>query len=176
MATAPLAQHVPLETYLHTSYEPDVEYIEGELEERNVGEYEQNIVQRGILFWFFRRDKEWGIRTLQEQRTRLGPSRYRIPDISVFPRNTPVETVFTSPQMIAIEILSPDDSHSRMQARIEDFIRFGVKNIWVIDPVLRAGWDCSTGSWIRQERFSVKDTEIYLDMAELFLEIDQAEA
>ncbi len=31
---------VSLEEYLNTSYRPDVEYIDGELQERNVGEIE----------------------------------------------------------------------------------------------------------------------------------------
>jgi hypothetical protein len=32
MATAATSAFIPLETYLHTSYEPDVEYVDGELE------------------------------------------------------------------------------------------------------------------------------------------------
>jgi hypothetical protein len=43
MGTATL---ISLDTYLTTSYEPDVDYVDGVLEERNVGEYDHNIVQR----------------------------------------------------------------------------------------------------------------------------------
>src|SRR5271168_5140175 len=110
---------VSLEEYLTTSYEPDVDYLDGELEERNVGEYDHNVVQRAIDNWFHSRRKEWGVRSVAEQRTRLTPTRYRVPDVSVFRRDTPVEQVFTRPQLIAIEVLSPEDRHSRMQVRIE---------------------------------------------------------
>jgi hypothetical protein len=60
MATAATSAFIPIETYLHTSYEPDVEYVDGELEERNVGEFDHNMIQRAILFWFYLHEKEWG--------------------------------------------------------------------------------------------------------------------
>ena len=37
---------ISLETYLTTSYEPDADYVDGVLEDRNVGEYDHNMVQR----------------------------------------------------------------------------------------------------------------------------------
>ena len=75
----------------------------------------------------------------------------RIPDVSVFGRELPIEQVFAYPQLIAIEVLSPEDRHSRVQQRDQEFIDFGVNNIWVIDPKKRIGWDCSDGNWIRKE-------------------------
>jgi hypothetical protein len=41
MAAATL---ISLETYLTTSYEPDCDFDDGMLEDRNVGEYDHNIV------------------------------------------------------------------------------------------------------------------------------------
>ena len=116
---------VSIEEYLSTAYEPDMDYVDGELEERNVGEYEHNVVQKRILFWFDRRAKEWRIRAVQEQRTRLSGSKVRISDVSVFSRDLPVEQVFTHPQMIAVEVLSPEDRHSRMDKKIRDYLDFG---------------------------------------------------
>src|SRR5277367_1373072 len=95
---------VSIEEYLSTAYEPDMDYVDGELEERNVGEYDHQRTQATILFWFCRSAKDWRIRAIQEQRTRLGASRVHIPDVSVFSRELPVEQVFTWPQLIAIEV------------------------------------------------------------------------
>jgi Uma2 family endonuclease len=167
--------YVPVETYLTTVYEPDVDYVDGELEERNVGEYEHNLVQKAILFWFHTHGREWSIRSIQEQRTRLTPTRYRIPDVGVFRRDQPREGIFTLPYLVAIEVLSPDDRHSRIQARIDDFRAFGVKDVWVVDPIKRVGWNCSSGNWIAQERFEVAGTPIYLSLTELFEKIDEDE-
>ena len=167
--------HVPVETYLTTVYEPDMDYVDGELEERNVGEYEHNLVQMAILLWFHTHGREWSIRAIQEQRTKLTPTRYRIPDVGIFRRSQPRESIFTVPYLIAIEVLSPDDRHTRMQARIDDFRAFGVKDVWVVDPIERVGWNCSTGNWIAQERFEVTGTPIYLSLTELFQKIDEDE-
>lgn len=164
---------IPIETYLSTVYEPDVDYVDGELEERFVGEYDHNMVQRALVLWFYRHEKEWRIRSIQEQRTRVGVTRFRIPDVSVFARSTPVEQVFTSPQLIAIEVLSPEDRHSRIDRKVRDYIEFGVRSIWLVDPESRAGWDCSAGDWVRTERLSVPNSPVYLSISELFQQIDE---
>jgi Uma2 family endonuclease len=161
MATATF---ISLETYLTTSYEPHVDYVDGVLVERNVGEYDHSAVQRAILIWFYLHERDWRIRSIQEQRTRVASTRVRIPDISVFSREIPIEQVFTRPQLIAIEVLSPEDRHSRIDERLRNLASFGVANLWVIDPETRTGWDCSDGSWVRKQRFEVANSPIYLSI------------
>jgi Uma2 family endonuclease len=173
MATA---THIPLEVYLRSSYEPDAEYVDGDIEERNAGEYDHNAVQKAVLIWFYLHEKEWHIRGIQEQRTRVAPSRVRLPDVSVFSRDLPIEQVFTRPQLIAVEVLSPEDRHSKIDEKIQDYIKFGVQNVWVIDPTTRIGWDCSTGNWVRTDQFTAKQTTIYLSLSELFASIDFSNA
>jgi Uma2 family endonuclease len=63
-----------------------------------------------------------------------------------------------------------------MEQRIEDFIAFGVQNIWIIDPKKRIGWDCSDGNWSRKERFEVDGSPIYLALDDLFRTIDEDES
>ena len=167
---------ISLEEYLLTSYEPDAEYVDGAIEERSVGEWDHNTVQGFVWLWFIENNKKWGTRSAMEQRTLLSPRRVRIPDVSVFRRDLPLEQVFTYPQLIAIEVLSPEDRQSRLQQRIQDFIDFGVENIWVIDPKKRLGWDCGDGNWTRKERFEVAGSAIYLSVDELFARIDANEA
>jgi Uma2 family endonuclease len=173
MATATL---ISLETYLTTSYEPDCDFVDGMLEDRNVGEYDHNIVQRAILIWFYLHEREWRIRAIQEQRTRVASTRVRIPDVCVFSRDVPIEQVFTRPQLIAIEVLSPEDRHSRIEARMNNFRSFGVPNLWVVDPETRSGWDLSDGNWVRKERLEVAGSPIYLSLPELFAQIDEDNA
>jgi len=173
MATA---IRVALGEYLKTQYEPDAEFVQGEVEERSVGEYEHNLVQWAILDWFRRHDKEWRTRTIQEQRTLLGPDRVRIPDVSVWRREVPVRPVFSQPQLIAVEVLSPEDRHSKVQEKIEDYRQFGVAHIWVVDPVERTGWNCSDGNWTKASRFAIEATPIHLNLEELFRELDSSES
>jgi Uma2 family endonuclease len=167
---------IPIEQYLMSSYEPDAEFVNGEVEERAVGEYDHNVVQRAILLWFHLHDKEWQTRTIQEQRTRLKSGNVRIPDVSVWPRSTPVQAVFTSPQLIAVEVLSPEDRQAKVQEKIDDYRQFGIGYFWIVDPVKRLGWNCSDGNWLRQSRFEISGSPIHLDLEDLFRELDEAEA
>jgi Uma2 family endonuclease len=172
----PAAAHISLEQYLQAPFEPDAEYVRGEVQERNVGEYEHNSVQRAILLWFHLHDKAWRTRTIQEQKTRLNSGNVRLPDVSVWNRDVPVKPVFDRPQLISVEVLSPEDRHSRVQEEIEDYRNFQVANIWTVDPIKRLGWDCSDGNWARKDRFEVAGTQIYLGLNDLFKELDAAEA
>lgn len=165
---------ISIEAFLQTVYEPDAELVRGEVEERNVGEYLHNLTQRAILFWFFQHENEWQIRSIQEQRTRLPWGDVRIPDVSVWPREVPPEPVFTTPQWIAIEVLSPEDRQAKAQEKIEDYRRFGIPHIWFVDPVRQYGWDCSSGDWIRVERFEVSGTQIHLNLPAIFREVTAA--
>jgi Uma2 family endonuclease len=173
MATA---ARIPIEQYLTTSYVPDAEFVNGEVEERSGGEYDHNIVRRAILLWFHLHDKHWQTRTIQEQRTRLNSDTVRIPDVSVWARTVPIEPVFSHPQLIVVEVLSPEDRHSKMQEKVEDYRRFQVPHIWVVDPSQRIGWDCSDSNWIRTGSFAVEDSPIHLDLQQLFRELDAAES
>jgi Uma2 family endonuclease len=167
---------IPIEQYLMTAYEPDAEFVNGEVEERAMGEYDHNVVQWAILDWFRRHDKKWQTRTIQKQRTRLKSGNVRIPDVSVWPRSAPVEVVFTNPQLIAVEVLSPEDRQAKVQEKIDDYRQFGIGHIWVVDPIKRMGWNCSDGNWLRQSRFEISGSPIYLELEELFRELDAAEA
>ena len=65
--------------------------------------------------------------------------------------------------------------HSRMDKKIRNYSEFGVPRIWVVDGATRIGWDCSDGNCLREERFELSNTLIYLSLAELFTELDEAE-
>ena len=51
---------VPLEEYLRTSYEPDCEYVDGELVERNAGSRKHSRLQGLLVAYLMRRRKTWG--------------------------------------------------------------------------------------------------------------------
>jgi hypothetical protein len=75
-----------LEEYLSTSYRPDCEFVDGQLEERNVGGTNHGLLQMQLGIWFFQHS-EWNLRTVGEQRTQIGQSRVRLPDVAVIPND-----------------------------------------------------------------------------------------
>lgn len=175
MAAAP---HLPISVseYLHTSYRPDCDYVDGVIEERNLGELEHSELQDEIQAWFRRHRQEWGVHAYPELRVRVSATRYRVADICVISRNAPREAVIQTAPVAIIEILSPEDRHSRYAGRLEDYRRMGVKNIWVIDPARREGFNCSSGSWIESMSFAVANSPIHIDLAAIFAAIDQDRA
>jgi len=167
MATATARAEVTPEEYLNSSYEVDCDLVDGELQERNLGEFEHSAMTAAIIGWFLQHRKEWGVAPFPEIRTKSFHRRYRVADLLIRSLDDPYERVISTPPLIVIEILSPEDRVSRYRERLADYRTMGVRNIWVIDPVSLEGFDCSDGSWIKTETFRVEGTEIFLPLHEL---------
>ncbi len=134
MAATTQATRVPLEVYLNTSYEPDAEFVDGVVEERPMGEYDHSSWQHALELWFSQHGREWGVRVRPELRIQVSESKFRVPDVTVLDRNQPIEQVITRPPLAVIEILSPEDTVSRMLAKLGDYGKMGIRTILVIDP------------------------------------------
>ena len=131
---------VPVDEYIATNYDPDCDYVDGELVDRNVGEKDHSKVQARLIALFFNQRAALGIHVFPEQRVRLTPTRFRIPDVCVVVGDEPDEQVFTTPPFLCIEILSPEDRASRVQEKLADYLNFGVPYVWVIDPRRRRAY------------------------------------
>jgi len=142
MATGVL---VSVEEYLRTSYRPDCDYVDGQVVERNLGEYEHSSTQREILFFLAGRFPQLRKRLLPEQRVQVKRTRYRIPDVCILAEGAPREKIITTPPALCIEILSPEDTVTRTLERIKEYLSMGVPTCWIIDPVRREGWVATPG-------------------------------
>jgi Uma2 family endonuclease len=160
---------VPIEEYLRTTYRPDCDYVDGEVLERNVGERDHSRLQREFIFFLRMRSKQWGIHVFPEQRVQVAARRFRIPDVCVVLGREPEDQIFRQPPFICIEILSKDDSLISMQERIDDYLKFGVSYVWVVNPANRRAWVYSADG-IREVKDGVLRTEnpsIEVSLAEL---------
>ncbi|HUB19631.1 MAG TPA: Uma2 family endonuclease [Acidobacteriaceae bacterium] len=176
MSAVPEPIRVSLKDYLATNYRPDCDYIDGEIEERNVGEFDHSFLQ-GLLFRLFYDNREtWRTRVSPEQRVRLGSRKVRVPDVCVMRSESPKEQVVTHPPLICIEILSPKDTLRKMQQRVDDYFDFRTEHVWIIDPGLRKGYVCSRTGLQEPDGgvFLVPGTPIRVVLSELFAELDRA--
>ena len=142
MATLPVYDdpqrtHVSVREYLATSYRPDCDYVDGRIVERNVGEYEHGYLQTLLAHLFMNHQEDWAVRPLTDVRVQVSGTHFRVPDVTVLRQGTPRERVLTHPPLLVIEILSPEDRLGRFQDRIDDYLEFGIENIWIIDPERR---------------------------------------
>jgi Uma2 family endonuclease len=121
--------------YLHTDYQPDCEYADGILIERNLGTTDHSWLQAALGSHFFSKRRQWGIQTYMSLRVRIRAGRYLIPDLCVVAGDRPAEPLLTTPPLIWIEILSPEDQPERVGQKVREVLAFGVPYVWVIDPV-----------------------------------------
>ena len=179
MATLPASDYaeplLTVEEYLHTAYRPDCDYVDGRVEERNVGEYDHGLLQPFLGHLFLQNRVAWSVRAVTDVRTQVKLTRFRCPDVSVLRADAPKEQILTHPPLIVIEILSPEDRLGRFQERIDDYLGFGVENIWIVDPETRRAWTADRfGLHLTQTgELTVPDTPIRVVLSELFAELDR---
>ena len=162
---------VSVEEYLRTSFQDgDREYVDGVIVGRNLGEKSHSKAQRQLILFFDALLRVHGTHAFPEQRVQVSPTRFRVPDVCVYLGGEPDEEVFNTPPFLVAEILSPDDRASSVQEKIDDYLRFGVRFVWVIDPRLQRGW-VHTAEGSREAKDGVlrtADPEIALPLAQLF--------
>ena len=154
---------VPVDEYLSSNYDPDVDFVEGELEDRNVGEKDHAKLQLRVVRlldtgnWF----------ATIETRLRISPTRYRVPDVCVY-EHEPEEQVFNTAPWIVVEVLSPEDRMSRMQRKIEDYYGIGCRNIWILDPWRRKAYQFDGRAIVEVFELTTRDSRVSLNAAQLF--------
>ena len=149
---------VSLKEYLATAYEPDCDFVDGSIEERNVGEWDHSRLQFRICAYFLARYETQGMRVLTELRIRVAHGRVRIPDICVFLAD-PKQRVPSTPPFLCIEILTPEDRMSSVEVRINDFLAMGVNTVWVLDPETRQAFAANAADGLREVKTGVLRTE-----------------
>jgi Uma2 family endonuclease len=54
--------------------------------------------------------------------------------VTLLSREAPREQIITHPPLAVFEILSPEDSMTRMLEKLAEYERMGIAAIWVIEP------------------------------------------
>jgi Uma2 family endonuclease len=160
---------VSVEEYLNTSYEPDCDYVDGELVERNLGEFDHAGLQT-LIAVYLNRYWDAGFITVVEQRVQVSRTRFRVLDVCVVRAQKPMPQIFRTPPVIAIEILSPDDRLKVMQKRIDDYLAFGIPNVWLIDPQERRAFVYTPEGSLQSKDLILRarECEIVLPLTEVF--------
>jgi Uma2 family endonuclease len=127
---------VSLEQYLNTSYDPDVEYVDGVLVGRNVGTPSHSRLQTNVAALFVSLEQTYGFRAFVECRLRISAAtgRHRIPRRDGARTPYTRGRVITDVPAIVVEIKSPDDTFDAIFEKCLEYASLGVPNIVVLDP------------------------------------------
>jgi Uma2 family endonuclease len=141
MATLPNPEELwTVREYLRTSWSPDREFVDGRIEKRNLGEKEHSIIQRYFTFLFMLKRAESRVEVFPELRTQTQSRRFRVPDVLVTRVDDQFERYITRPPLIAVEILSPEDTLTAMRTKAAEYRQFGIEHIWIIDSEARIAY------------------------------------
>jgi Uma2 family endonuclease len=159
---------VPLEEYLSTNYDPDCDWIDGELIERNMGEFDHAGLQGVVFAILHSQRREAGIHVFPELRMQVAPRRYRVPDIAVTKRRG--KGILGEPAFLCVEILSPEDRVTR----IADYLAFGVPYVWMIDSLARKAWVYTTdGRREALDALTTSNPDLRIPLDQIFSALDE---
>lgn len=165
-----ITAQVPLADYLNTEYEPDCDYVDGVLEERNVGKGRHSKIQTRLVVWLGSRARQHGHGVRVEQRVQVSQSRVRIPDICLVAADE-TDEVIQRPPALCVEVLSPDDRWSRVQERLTDFLNFSVPMIWIVDPYSNEAWIATKDkavARVNDDKLRCPDLGLEIELSEIF--------
>jgi Uma2 family endonuclease len=163
---------ISVEEYLRTVPDPDCEFVHGVIEERNVGEYDHSTWQTILAGFFNAKGSELHFKARTELRVQVGPENFRIPDIAILSREAPREQIITHPPLAVFEILSPEDTMTRMLQKLADYEGMGIRAIWVIEPKKPSYFQFTEGKLIPASVFQLPGTSFSVPMAEIEKLID----
>ena len=138
MATSSAA--VSVEEYLASSYEPECEYVDGELIPKAMGKTDHSELQSHLVYLLYNYRKAKLCRIMTEQSLRLRERVVLIPDVCLLAYAHGERGLVTKPPMLCIEILSPSDRFSYTVKKCKEYVRWGVPACWIFDPEEKEAW------------------------------------
>jgi len=146
MATATQTRHTP-EDLLEIDDRPMPELIDGELVEREpMGQEADEVgINVATILKAYSKTTLPGVVNGAQGSFQIfpdDPNKVRIPDVSFtrrdrLPEGKPARGHGRVPPDLAVEIVSPNDTATKLQQKIRDFLNAGIPLIWVVNPDTR---------------------------------------
>jgi Uma2 family endonuclease len=167
MVQTPIRQ-ITLEEFLALpDTKPASEYIDGEIIQKPIPQGQHSIIQGSLLIELTLAWRENGIaQAFPELRCSFG-GRAVVPDVAIFEdvripceENGDISNIFSIPPDWTIEILSPEQSTTKVLKNINHCLAYGTQMGWLIDPTDRSVFICMPDSpkeRLRQRTFQIID-------------------
>jgi len=105
---------------------------------------------------------------VHELRFEVTERHYRVPDFTIVAGPEPDEPVLTTRPLVCVEILSPEDRMSRMQKKIADYLAYGVRYVWILDPQTKQAF-----TYTNEGMHEAKDGFLRTDNPAIEIPLDQ---
>jgi Uma2 family endonuclease len=174
MMDAVLARsQIGVEEYLDLVFNdrPEPDYVDGEVVERALPTPVHSQIQGLLIVLFAPLMIRFRLVLLPELRMRVEPRRFRVVDLAVYRESRPEGRYATTPAYVAIEIVSPDDRHSELTERLEDYRRWGVPHVWLVDPQLKRVYEYTEAGLLQFPALRLSEFDFEISAQELFKDI-----
>jgi hypothetical protein len=106
---------VSMEQYRRSRFEPDVDYVDGVLEERNTCLVDHAMIQSALAALIRNERVGLGVQAFISPRIQVSPTRFRIPDVCVMPADW--KRLAEKTPLLCLEVKSEECSLEREAAR-----------------------------------------------------------
>jgi hypothetical protein len=96
---------ISIEAYLHSSYHPNREFVDGQVFERNWGEKTHSAAHGEVIGCLAARSAEYGVKVFPGVRVQVGAARIRVPDVTISKNSQFQGEIFRNPPHLCMEIL-----------------------------------------------------------------------
>ncbi len=165
---------VSIAHYLATAYRPDVEYVDGRLQEKSMGQIDHEEVIYALRRFLEMQLGAKGYWVTQNTRLMVKSERIRLPDIALFAPGARRTSVMRETPMLLIEVVSPSDTLLDFEERLADYEAMGVAYIWLVDPYRRMGYvahGCDANGLETALNLKIPELDLQLNLLELFATI-----
>jgi Uma2 family endonuclease len=144
---------------------PEPELVDGEVLERAMPNALHSFIC-GVLVTLFRQRLSPNFVVMPEIRVQLDDTEFRTVDLAVFaafPLLVPKD-----PPLVSVEILSPGDRYADVMRKCRDYERWGVPEVWLVNPEERSLHRYSGGSVEKRDSITLPALSLSLQAPEVF--------
>jgi len=164
---------IGVEEYLALAFpdRPEPDYVHGEVVERALPTPIHSQIQGGLILLFAELLSRVRLALLPELRVQIEPQLFRVIDLAIYLDARPEGRYGTSPAFIAIEIVSPDDNYHNLTQRLEDYCRWGVPHVWLVDPWLKRLYEYTEAGLLQHSTLRLPGFDFELAAENVFKDI-----
>ncbi len=164
---------IGVEEYLDLVFEdrPEPDYVDGEVVGRALPTPLHGQIQALLAVLFAALSKRTPLAIITEVRAQIEPRLFRVIDFAVFRGARPEGRYATSPALVVVEIISPDDRYGKLTHRLEDYRRWGVPHVWLVDPELKRLYEYSEAGLLQYPSLRLPEFDFEISAQELFKDV-----
>ena len=164
---------IGVEEYLALAFpdRPEPDYVHGEVVERSLPTPIHGQIQILLGILLAPLSQRARLVVMSELRVQIEPDVFRVVDLAVYRDARPEGRYAVSPALVAIEIVSPEDRYNDLMPRLEDYRRWGVPHVWLVDPERKQLYEYTEAGLLQFPALRLLEFDFEISAQELFKDV-----